>query len=1024
MRRFLSILLIMTASTVVLAPTPTHADWGPADGHKMHFPQLPDLRGVDVFFNQPKILADDWRCSQSGPVEDIHFWFSAKGDWLEPGAPWDQQIFNIHLSIHENIPDPDGPGPLYSMPGRLLWQRDLPGSAATFVVFDQGLQDWWNPNTGEYQVGDHQMVYLCNIRDIPDPFHQKQGEIYWLDITVDAAGPLGWKSSDRLSYPDPYTGGHYEDDAVWTDDFGGGAWNEMRYPFGEYAGQSMDLAFVVNGDTTIWDHKMHFPQLPDYEGVDVYFDPPKILADDWMCSLTGTVDDIHFWFSAKDDWLDISGDLSEQIFNIHVSIHENIPDPDGTGPLYSMPGVLLWERDYPVSDVAISQFATGFQDWYNPNTGEYLVDNHMTMYRCDITRITDPFVQYEGEIYWLDITIDAADSLGWKAADLLRYPPPNTGTHFEDDAVWTDDPGAAVPWHELVYPYGQFEGQSMDLAFVITGDTLPEVGWNHKMHFPQLPDADGVDIRFLEPKTLADDWRCTQTGPVEDIHFWFSAQQDWFNINEPLPEQIHNIHVSIHDNIPDPDGQGPLYSMPGNLLWQADYPVDLVNIVEDGAGVQDWWDPNTGEYVIADHTKYYRVDIDVGEIFSQFYQKRGRIYWLDVTLASTLPLGWKTADRDRYPDPYTGTHFEDDAVWTDEPAGGIWNELIFPYGPDEGESVDLSFVITGDTTTWKHKMHFPQLPDIEGADVNFKSPYVLADDWKCSQTGRVTDVHFWFSAKGDWLNIHGDLADQIHNIHLSIHANIPDPDGPGSEYSKPGDLLWERDVPVDSVTIVEYVTAGQDWQDPYSGEYIVGDHRNMYRCDILLDPAPYYFYQRQDSIYWLDISIDSEGELGWKTADFDRYPDPYTGDHFEDDAVSADVVSPGWNELIFFGGPNQGRSIDLAFVITGDSVLTGVDSDEGGVPQSYRLLQNYPNPFNPNTTIRYELPQQSKVHLAVYNIRGQLVRVLFDGSRPLGPHEVTWDGKDASGTLVASGVYFYRLTAGTFVQTKKMVLLK
>jgi FlgD Ig-like domain len=88
------------------------------------------------------------------------------------------------------------------------------------------------------------------------------------------------------------------------------------------------------------------------------------------------------------------------------------------------------------------------------------------------------------------------------------------------------------------------------------------------------------------------------------------------------------------------------------------------------------------------------------------------------------------------------------------------------------------------------------------------------------------------------------------------------------------------------------------------------------------------------------------------------------------------------------------------------------------------LEQNVPNPFNPETTIRFSLPAGERVALAVYSTNGALVRTLVDGVQPAGSHDVTWDGRDASGRPVSSGVYFYRLSAGKFNETRKMVLLK
>lgn len=94
------------------------------------------------------------------------------------------------------------------------------------------------------------------------------------------------------------------------------------------------------------------------------------------------------------------------------------------------------------------------------------------------------------------------------------------------------------------------------------------------------------------------------------------------------------------------------------------------------------------------------------------------------------------------------------------------------------------------------------------------------------------------------------------------------------------------------------------------------------------------------------------------------------------------------------------------------------------LPQRFELSQNYPNPFNPSTHIRFELPKAAAVTLTIYNSLGQEVRRLVDGLKPAGYHTVIWNGKDQNGRAVPSGVYHYRLQAGDFIATKKMVLAK
>ncbi|MCB1183010.1 T9SS type A sorting domain-containing protein [bacterium] len=92
---------------------------------------------------------------------------------------------------------------------------------------------------------------------------------------------------------------------------------------------------------------------------------------------------------------------------------------------------------------------------------------------------------------------------------------------------------------------------------------------------------------------------------------------------------------------------------------------------------------------------------------------------------------------------------------------------------------------------------------------------------------------------------------------------------------------------------------------------------------------------------------------------------------------------------------------------------------QGVVPLATTLGQNFPNPFNPSTEIRFTLSDPGRVSLKVYNVRGELVDTLADGDMVVGPHAVTWEARDR-----ASGVYFYRLEAPGFTETRKMIMLK
>ncbi|HTY59345.1 MAG TPA: choice-of-anchor D domain-containing protein [Bacteroidota bacterium] len=113
---------------------------------------------------------------------------------------------------------------------------------------------------------------------------------------------------------------------------------------------------------------------------------------------------------------------------------------------------------------------------------------------------------------------------------------------------------------------------------------------------------------------------------------------------------------------------------------------------------------------------------------------------------------------------------------------------------------------------------------------------------------------------------------------------------------------------------------------------------------------------------------------------------------------------------------------DNRVVTNAETVLSHEQPEE--LPSKYALQQNYPNPFNPSTEIRFSVPQTSAVKLVIYNALGQEVRTLVAGEVEQGTQVVRWDGRDNRGNTLSSGMYIYRMTAGNFSQSHKMMLLK
>ncbi len=105
--------------------------------------------------------------------------------------------------------------------------------------------------------------------------------------------------------------------------------------------------------------------------------------------------------------------------------------------------------------------------------------------------------------------------------------------------------------------------------------------------------------------------------------------------------------------------------------------------------------------------------------------------------------------------------------------------------------------------------------------------------------------------------------------------------------------------------------------------------------------------------------------------------------------------------------------------------VSAVNNDPGGrLAESFHLFQNYPNPFNPSTTIAFDLPASNLVRLDIYDLNGRKIKTLLNQQQQAGLHQVVWDGSDEHGVPVASGVYIYRLNAGSVTASQKMILLK
>ncbi|UCH85578.1 MAG: T9SS type A sorting domain-containing protein, partial [Candidatus Latescibacterota bacterium] len=154
-------------------------------------------------------------------------------------------------------------------------------------------------------------------------------------------------------------------------------------------------------------------------------------------------------------------------------------------------------------------------------------------------------------------------------------------------------------------------------------------------------------------------------------------------------------------------------------------------------------------------------------------------------------------------------------------------------------------------------------------------------------------------------------------------------------------------------------------------------------------------------------------------------PNPYQGgssiSHWDVSALPNLLMEPAING-------NLSSDVDLTLPHFSDigwlDVLTGVGDDDAPQIADAPLLSSYPNPFNPSTTIRYVVTEAQDIRMAIYDVKGRLVRTLVNGFEAAGVHNTTWDGIDNADNPVASGIYFVRLAADGKTTNIKIVLLK
>ena len=283
--------------------------------------------------------------------------------------------------------------------------------------------------------------------------------------------------------------------------------------------------------------------------------------------------------------------------------------------------------------------------------------------------------------------------------------------------------------------------------------------------------------------------------------------------------------------------------------------------------------------------------------------------------------------------------------------------------------------------------------------------------WRDSRSGATPDIYAQKidpDGGGKYWNTSGVQITSTSDIDITVQI-ISDESG--------GTLITFLDKSPSDRDLVISQRLGSDGQTSWNGNGIVV-------CNSLQPKSPPKVISESNNgaiIIWGDYRSGNEdiyaqkilytGNLAWQENGIEISKIDFNQTHYN-------LISDGDNgAIVSWDDPRYTNDI-YAERLLGDGTLTSIE-EEGLIVNNFLLKQNYPNPFNPNTKIKYSVPHSSKIVIKVYDILGNEVATLLNEEKPYGSYDVEFD---ASG--LSSGIYFYKLKAGEFIQTKKMILMK
>jgi hypothetical protein len=638
--------------------------------------QRPDVgNGIDYNTTQPFTLADDFKCTNSGPITDIHLWGSWLSDHVDFGATYTLAIWS------DGVTNVDRP---YSHPGNLVWSQVFAPGNYTVCPYTNVTEPFNNPD-GTPQGGSSNLYYLCFFPDPANVFRQAGSPNaptnYWLSVTVSSALPapayFGWKSS-----PD-----HYSDTAVWTTVAfppPTGAWNPLYNPV--TSTNHVDLAFkittaVTNTQPVCVENGVKYVQWPNlFGGLDVWNNGPWVLADDFVCTTTGPISDIHLWGSWN------TNNVATNSLTFWLAIYDDVPL--SATNIFSRPGGLLWQEKFVPGQYIETPWASSQENFLDPGPPINIGSDTEAWYYCFYPTNTFPQqgTAAAPKIYWLMVYAQSPTGntfqYGWK-----------TTTNVQNDisvhAPWPGSPPPTNPGWQRTFQAST--GGPLDLAFKITTVAPPPVVCVESDFdkYVQSPNIFGGFDVWDTPYVLADDFVCTNTGPLSDIHLWGSWLNDSAHTNSIL------FWLGIYDDVPANPPNIP-NSHPGtNLLWQQWFnPGQYAESIWTNNAQEQFLDPGQSNVLGGDSVVWYYCFYPTNAFQQTGTTNNAKTYWLaayaQLPVGANYNFGWKTSTgvlKD------TSVH----AVWPGSPpiANPGWTPTGFqPPAGGPPVPLDLAFKLT------------------------------------------------------------------------------------------------------------------------------------------------------------------------------------------------------------------------------------------------------------------------------------------------------------------------------------------